>query len=203
MSAMKKWKLKTVNYYISKGNDMGSESECSGRLRSGLLGNQFMLYDNGLKPRGLDTDAPELLRNELAGVVYKQSGARVSGPRNLLVVVPRVMDSGKPVVFKPPATKGLQESYESGMIEDIVVLVNRPPVWNEEIGSFVLNFHGRVTKASIKNFQLVLSKDHSEDLLQFGRVGPNDFTMDFKYPLSPLQAFGICLSSFDNKLILK
>ena len=33
-------------------------------------------------------------------------------------------------------------------------------------------------------------------ILQFGKVSDNRFIMDFKYPLSPLQSFGICLCSF-------
>lgn len=37
-------------------------------------------------------------------------------------------------------------------------------------------------------------------LLQFGRVGKDVFTMDYQYPLSPLQAFAVCLSSFDYKI---
>lgn len=37
-------------------------------------------------------------------------------------------------------------------------------------------------------------------IMQFGRVGDNDFTCDFQAPLSPLQAFGIALSSFDYKI---
>lgn len=37
-------------------------------------------------------------------------------------------------------------------------------------------------------------------VLQFGRVAPDTFTMDFRFPLCPLQAFAICLSSFDGKL---
>jgi hypothetical protein len=36
--------------------------------------------------------------------------------------------------------------------------------------------------------------------MQFGRVGVDTFTMDFQYPLSALQAFGIALTSFDPKL---
>ena len=36
-------------------------------------------------------------------------------------------------------------------------------------------------------------------LLQFGRIGKDTFTMDMQYPLSPIQAFQICLTSFDNK----
>jgi len=65
---------------------------------------------------------------------------------------------------------------------------------------YVLNFHGRVTKSSVKNFQMVYANDDSKVLLQFGRVGDDDFTMDFRYPVTPIQAFGICLSTFDFKL---
>ncbi|CAI5536051.1 unnamed protein product [Closterium sp. Naga37s-1] len=37
-------------------------------------------------------------------------------------------------------------------------------------------------------------------LLQFGKVGRDAFTMDYRYPLSAFQAFAICLSSFDTKV---
>lgn len=37
-------------------------------------------------------------------------------------------------------------------------------------------------------------------VLQFGRISDEVFTMDFRYPLSALQAFGIAMSSFDGKL---
>lgn len=36
-------------------------------------------------------------------------------------------------------------------------------------------------------------------LMQFGKKGNDTFAMDFQYPLSPLQAFAICLSALDNK----
>lgn len=37
-------------------------------------------------------------------------------------------------------------------------------------------------------------------ILQFGKVGEDAFTMDYAYPMTALQAFAICLSSFDSKL---
>lgn len=37
-------------------------------------------------------------------------------------------------------------------------------------------------------------------VLQFGRVASDVFTMDYRFPLCGLQAFAICLSSFDGKL---
>ncbi len=48
---------------------------------------------------------------------------------------------------------------------------------------------GRVTESSVKNFQLCCAEldDPDEVVLQFGRVGKHKFTMDLKYPISPLQ----------------
>lgn len=37
-------------------------------------------------------------------------------------------------------------------------------------------------------------------VMQFGRTGPDHFTMDFKYPMCLVQAFAIALTSFDAKL---
>ncbi len=46
------------------------------------------------------------------------------------------------------------------------------------------------------SLSLSLSLDDAEPILQFGKCSPTRFTLDFKYPLSPLQAFGIALASF-------
>ena len=36
--------------------------------------------------------------------------------------------------------------------------------------------------------------------MQFGRIDKEAFNVDFQWPISPIQAFAIALSSFDNKL---
>jgi hypothetical protein len=36
----------------------------------------------------------------------------------------------------------------------VQILKNKPPKWNEQVGAYVLNFNGRVTRASVKNFQV-------------------------------------------------
>ena len=83
----------------------------------------------------------------------------------------------------------------------LMSLQNRPPWWNIELGAFVLNFGGRVSVASVKNFQLCDHNDQENIMLQFGRVkGRHNFTMDFSYPLSPLQAFAISVSSLQSKI---
>jgi hypothetical protein len=90
-----------------------------------------------------------------------------------------------------------------------LVLKNKAPRWHEQLQCWCLNFRGRVTVASVKNFQLVAALDPSPVLpqseldkviLQFGKIGKDIFTMDYRYPLSAFQAFAICLSSFDTKL---
>ncbi|GMI69805.1 tubby like protein 3 [Hibiscus trionum] len=88
-----------------------------------------------------------------------------------------------------------------------LVLTNKAPRWHEQLQCWCLNFHGRVTVASVKNFQLVASPEaepagpvHEKIILQFGKVGKDLFTMDYRYPISAFQAFAICLSSFDTKI---
>ncbi|KAK4481338.1 hypothetical protein RD792_012223 [Penstemon davidsonii] len=96
-----------------------------------------------------------------------------------------------------------------------LVLKNKAPRWHEQLQCWCLNFRGRVTVASVKNFQLIADmqptagaptpnqpnpSDPDKVILQFGKIGKDMFTMDYRYPLSAFQAFAICLSSFDTKL---
>ncbi|KAL9245087.1 hypothetical protein vseg_018780 [Gypsophila vaccaria] len=109
---------------------------------------------------------------------------------------------------------GPREDDEEGKDKPLV-LKNKAPRWHEQLQCWCLNFRGRVTVASVKNFQLIAAtqapagapppsqpapSDHDKVILQFGKVGKDMFTMDYRYPLSAFQAFAICLSSFDTKL---
>ena len=52
--------------------------------------------------------------------------------------------------------ESLLDRYHSSKTDDgIQIMKNRPPRWSEAVGAYVLNFNGRVTMASVKNFQLV------------------------------------------------
>ncbi|EOA30794.1 hypothetical protein CARUB_v10013937mg [Capsella rubella] len=90
--------------------------------------------------------------------------------------------------------------------EPPLVLSNKTPRWHEQLRCWCLNFHGRVTVASVKNFQLVAVSDCETQqpseriILQFGKVGKDMFTMDYGYPISAFQAFAICLSSFETRI---
>ncbi|XP_031261211.1 tubby-like F-box protein 5 isoform X2 [Pistacia vera] len=107
------------------------------------------------------------------------------------------------------SSNSLAEPLESILnTKDPLVLKNKAPRWHEQLQCWCLNFKGRVTVASVKNFQLVASAEPSQNvsvseqekvILQFGKIGKDIFTMDYRYPLSAFQAFAICLSSFDTK----
>ena len=61
----------------------------------------------------------------------------------------------------------------------------------------ILNFHGRVTLASVKNFQLVDKNDVDDVICQFGKIGEDKFTLDYKTPLNAMQSFCIALCQFN------
>jgi hypothetical protein len=44
------------------------------------------------------------------------------------------------------------------------------------------------------------NQDDDDVILQFGKIGKDLFTMDYRYPISAFQAFAICVSSFDTKI---
>ena len=49
--------------------------------------------------------------------------------------------------------------WQNKTLESLIELHNKPPIWNEDSGSYTLNFQGRVTQASVKNFQIVHADD--------------------------------------------
>ena len=117
----------------------------------------------------------------------------VLGPRKMTVAIPGMDLDGERVECQPhngkifrifrvfdPSELIFQPLYldketltakmESKNHDNITILQNKSPVWNEDSQSYVLNFHGRVTQASVKNFQIVHEKEPDYIVLQFGRV---------------------------------
>ena len=60
-----------------------------------------------------------------------------------------------------------------------------------------MNFKGRVSIPSVKNFQLVSPDDIDYIICQFGKVGEDRFHLDFRAPLNAFQAFGLALAQFN------
>lgn len=202
LAGRKRKKSATSNYLISiDPTDLSRGAESFvGKLRSNLLGTQFTVYDNGRSPRKSPTD--DLLpRQELASVIYDTNVLGFKGPRKMTVILPGMtLEHQRVTIYPQDESEGLIESWKAKNMDNLIELHNKTPVWNDDTQSYVLNFHGRVTQASVKNFQIVHDSDPEYIVMQFGRVAEDVFTMDFRYPMCALQAFAIALSSFDSKL---
>ncbi|KAK1389335.1 tubby-like F-box protein 5 [Heracleum sosnowskyi] len=172
---------------------------------------------------------------KLATIKYELNVLRTRGPRRMLCTMhtipfASIQEGGTAPTPSAFGNSSDDESYPCSVMQeehqDIICtdlseksklthstglplnLKNKSPRWHEQLQCWCLNFKGRVTVASVKNFQLVAAVDPSQSIpsaeqekviLQFGKIAKDIFTMDYLYPLSAFQAFAICLSSFDTK----
>lgn len=202
LAGKKRAKSKTSNYLISMHqNELSTRSPgYLGKLRSNFLGTQFVIYDSGEDP-SKKTTTVDNVREELGVVFYQSNILADKGPRKMRVLLPFVNLDNERLEWKPQSKEEtMTERYNQGDTAGMMTYFNKPPKWNEHIQAFVLNFNGRVDKASVKNFQLIDDQDENKIYLQFGRVSDTEFNLDFQWPFSPMQAFALALSSFDYKL---
>lgn len=85
------------------------------------------------------------------------------------------------------------------------------PQWSEEMQAWTLNFNGRVNIASKKNIILTPSKENESmdeefgsetTCVRFGKFTKHRFSLDHRYPVSPIQAFSVALSTFAKKKVV-
>ncbi|KAK6132478.1 hypothetical protein DH2020_033778 [Rehmannia glutinosa] len=188
---------------------------------SDFLGTNFTIYDSqpphsGAKPSSSRSGrrvaskqiSPQVPSSnfEVGQVSYKFNLLKSRGPRRMVCSLScPFSDEQSANRYQHDSKLKKPESSAPGC----TILKNKAPRWHEHLECWCLNFHGRVTVASVKNFQLVATVDQSQPggkgdeetvLLQFGKVGDDTFTMDYRQPLSAFQAFAICLTSFGTKL---
>mmetsp|Transcript_26112 Transcript_26112/g.34302 ORF Transcript_26112/g.34302 Transcript_26112/m.34302 type:complete len:410 (+) Transcript_26112:198-1427(+) len=198
VAAKKRGKNKTSNYLISM--DMvptdRSSNRVVGKLRANWSGSEYTIYDHGLNPEKCST--PSMIRRELGLVKFEYDEM---GPGRMRCFIPSTSGVGVAQPWRPQTEEEtISHHVEQDETDQLMTLENKRPKWDEGHGGHVLNFGGRVTESSVKNFQMFCHDTDDDTTLQFGRVGKNRFTLDFQYPLSPLQAFAICLASLDGKL---
>uniref|UniRef100_A0AAY4BQA2 Tubby-like protein n=1 Tax=Denticeps clupeoides TaxID=299321 RepID=A0AAY4BQA2_9TELE len=204
LAGRKRKKSKTSNYLISiDPTDLSRGGESFiGKLRSNLMGTKFTVYDSGVNPIKTPSSLEASnLRQELAAICYETNVLGFKGPRKMSVIIPGMNMDHERVSIRPRNDhETLLARWQNKSTESVIELHNKTPVWNDDTQSYVLNFHGRVTQASVKNFQIIHDNDPDYIVMQFGRVAEDVFTMDYNYPMCALQAFAIALSSFDSKL---
>ncbi|XP_029954226.1 tubby protein [Salarias fasciatus] len=204
MAGRKRKKCKTSNYLISTDpTNLSKDTTCYiGKLRSNVLGTKFTVYDGGENPEKKPfVKESESVRQELAAICYETNVLGFKGPRKMTVIIPGMLENDERVEIHPKNDlETLLMRHANGNTDKLVTLVNKSPSWNDQTQSYVLNFHGRVTKASVKNFQIIHPDNEDYIVMQFGRLAEDVFSMDYSFPMCALQAFAITLSSFDGKL---
>ncbi|KAG6685426.1 hypothetical protein I3843_12G112100 [Carya illinoinensis] len=214
-----------TEYIISLDADDLSQGSNAyvGKLSSDFLGTNFAIYDSqpphsGAKPSISRSSrrfaskqiSPQVPAGnfEVGQVSYKFNILKPRGPRRMVCSL-KCSSQGEAAYDRSLSLGKCNMKKLESAGSGCTILRNKAPRWHEHLQCWCLNFHGRVTVASVKNFQLVAIADQSQPggkgdeetvLLQFGKVGDDTFTMDYRQPLSAFQAFAICLTSFGTKL---
>jgi len=201
MCAGKRSNKPTSNYLLSYKDEVYSKDEKYnfGKLRSNFFGTIFNIFGNGKNRK--NTKIREKVRQQFGTVTYETNLFGLKGPTKFKVYLPKIEENDIFHEFRPiKEEEEIHYKFKKGDTNNIVKYIPREPKWSDKHNAYVLHyFNGRIQKPSSKNFQLIEEGKDDDVILQFGRIDDQTFAMDFKYPLSPLQAFGICLSSLDCK----
>ena len=193
---------RTSNYHmfdLTKGEAAKSGSKKNPNFMGKLRAKNFQRTEYVL----LNNSSSD--KEEVAGYLFDRRDVMTSlregsQPRKLYVTLPHLSPDGFPIAHKITS-----EDDASSMVNALRTPLVRPrfqyilhtkePTFIN--GNYRLNFKGRVSVPSVKNFQIVAQDDINDVLCQFGKVGDDLFHLDFKAPLSAFQAFGLALSQFN------
>lgn len=186
-------------------------------------------YNESAGPTAAGGDAPSLYRSQLCAIVFNskkrpctgtERGMEICIPHPALAAIaasstgenPRkvLMDIVKP--FRNVRAEGAQND----MFKSKLVVMHERISKYDALSACLVDFKGRASIASVKNFQIIKSDpasspvkevltasgavDPSTVILQMGKITKEAFNMDYKGPLSMLQAFAICIARFDANL---
>jgi hypothetical protein len=172
------------DFIICKSEGCVYSEQYLGVISNNFWGNGFDLYDHGVEDKvAKRLPAGFIKRRDHKLKVHYDSNILGEGPRSLQV--------------------WLTDEATQSKVE----LRNVQPKWNERTECYTLNFYGRVSRASAKNFQLVMPDDPDTIYLMFGKVNPrqigrDSFHLDYRCPLSMIQAFAVALCSLARKRVV-
>lgn len=145
-------------------------------------------------------------RQEVAGFMFDRVDTILDSkdgirPRKLTVILPRINLEGLAVPNKVTGDDNgssiteILHATSPSQRHGMHMFETKEPVFIN--GNFRLNFHGRVSVPSVKNFQLISEDDIDTVVCQFGKVDDDRFHLDFKSPFNAFQAFALALSQFN------
>ena len=180
-----KKKLRT-NYIISSDYENNNNENIIGQLNSNLFRNEFILYNNGISPKKYNENENNFLRKYLVQIKFKNENNFKIGH----IFIPKYGYDKNQFYNRDKDKNDKLSNLDS---KDINVYQNESPELDVFKGYYVNNFSSRVKEKSENNFKIV-DKVTNNTILECGKISDNSFSMDFSYPFSPLEAFGISLS---------
>ncbi|KAJ1905688.1 hypothetical protein LPJ81_001783 [Coemansia sp. IMI 209127] len=188
---------------------LARSSSVVGQVVSNATGTEFSIIQRSEKPEEEEEEEKGGSKwTEVCAIVYKPRDRKFGhrrGPRKMAVVIRAVDSSGKaaddcsavPLAAKYHAC--VSSGHDTDAAGSIVALENKAPRWNARAMAYMLDFGGRVTMASSKNLQLISMDCDRYVVVQFGKTDRDVFTLDFRFPVSPVMAFGIAVSVMVRK----
>ena len=186
LSAHKIKKKLRSNYIISSDYENNNNDNIIGQLNSNLFRNEFILYNNGISPKKFNENENNFLRKYLVQIKFKNENNFKIGH----IYIPKYGYDKNQFYNKDKDKNDKLSNLDS---KDIIVYQNETPELDVFKGYYVNNFSSRVKEKSENNFRIV-DKVTNHTILECGKISDNAFSMDFSYPFSPLEAFGICVS---------
>lgn len=82
----------------------------------------------------------------------------------------------------------------------MMLLHTRKPIFHEQIRGFVLNFSGRVSMPSIKNF-ILEDVNTNKEVLMFGKIDKDNFRLQISSPLNCFIGTAVALIQFEGRFM--
>ncbi|GBF98741.1 hypothetical protein Rsub_11290 [Raphidocelis subcapitata] len=186
------------------------DADAVAKVKANLAGSEYVAWLKGgpaAARKGFGAQA-------LAMRQLPTSDSATGGARGMVVAVPAPGEGpwlplgsagDAPDALGPLLEAAQRRELSPTMERRLVLLRNAAPFFDAARGVHYLDFRGRATKRSPKNFQLC-HWDHNtggsgaEVVLLFGKRGGGEYALDFGWPLNAAQAFALALSTFDTKL---
>jgi len=190
-----------------------------GGIRCNLTGTLFTIFDYGC-PNAAQSHGYAPYQTELALVSY---GRNLFGwePREFSIALPKNLNYPVNANSLTPSansvdTQGardvngwgtvkqdyLMAAFERQEKDKFIKVSNVPPKWNEERNTYTLDFRKKVRKASKKNF-ILQTETENQEVMMMGKLEVDAFHIHYLTPFSLVTTFGIALSSFHKKILVK
>ncbi|KAL0723614.1 hypothetical protein Bca4012_038213 [Brassica carinata] len=184
-----------------KGLLCSSDESYVGSMTANLMGSKYYIWDKGVRvgPVG------KMVKPLLSAVIFTPTIATWTGSyRRMRALLPKQQPVQKNNNKQVQQASKLPVDWLENK-DQVQKLCSRIPHYNKISKQHELDFRdrGRTSlriQSSVKNFQLTLTENPRQTILQMGRVDRSKYVIDFRYPFSGYQAFCICLASIDSKL---